>query len=501
MPTSRIHLCILQPAGHVHALGFIDQARFFRYQFRRLGAEVSIGKNRLRHDAINFVFGSHAGFDESLKARFRCVFVNLEQLGAGGAAVAPAYLHLLATSAVVDYDSANVQAYRGADLTVGLTANLTAGRSAEVPLVSFGHAPYLHDEHVLPLEQRPIDVLFYGSTNERRLQLLRQIEATGCKVGMLKFGIFGPERDEEIRRAKAVFNCHFYDTARFEQARAFQCLSLGTPMVSERTPFTTSPAQFDDSVFWVETEHIQSFFAKEFGAADFTARAREKLAAFSAHDVLDQYAAVLDHARNYFGNRTISSAPWQPERLHIGSGRQYMPGWFNVDILAQAEPDALLDLSQPLELPARIESPMLGPVELRAGSLDFVYANNVLEHVGDLPRLMTNCLHLLREGGQMLIEVPYEKSLGAWQDPTHVRAFNENSWTYYAQWFWYLGWFEARFEMVSFDYLDDKLAVCAREAAHFMRVCLQKVATTAEERSTARSVRADFGGLPDDEIA
>lgn len=272
------------------------------------------------------------------------------------------------------------------------------------------------------------------------------------------------------------------------------------PLISERTPFTSSPAQFDESVFWVETERIQSFFANEFRAPDFADNARQKLSAFTTHDVLDQYAAVLDYARNYFGAQTISNAPWQPERLHIGSGRQYLPGWFNVDILAQAEPDALLDLSQPLELPAHIASATLGAVELRAGSLDFVYANNVPEHVGDLPRLMTNCLHLLREGGQMLIEVPYEKSLGAWQDPTHVRAFNENSWRYYAEWFWYLGWFEARLNIVAFEYLDKTLAVCARETAQFMRVRLQKMATTAAERTTARSVRADFGGLPEDAI-
>ena len=54
-------------------------------------------------------------------------------------------------------------------------------------------------------------------------------------------------------------------------------------------------------------------------------------------------------------------------------------------------------------------------------------------------------LALLKDGGRFEIEVPYERALTAWQDPTHVRAMNEKSWLYYTDWFWYLGWFEHRF--------------------------------------------------------
>ena len=109
MNLPRVHICIVQPAGYVHSLGFLDQARFLRHQFRRLGAGVTLAKNRLCHEAVNFVFGAHLGFDASLRARHTCVFVNLEQLGLGGAMASAAYLHLLRQSAVIDYDAANVE--------------------------------------------------------------------------------------------------------------------------------------------------------------------------------------------------------------------------------------------------------------------------------------------------------------------------------------------------------------------------------------------------------
>lgn len=485
MSQSSIHLCIIQPGGSVPALGFLDQARFFRYQFRRLGAEATISKNRLRHDAINFIFGAHAGFDPNLTQRYRCVFVNLEQLGEQGAQVSPDYLRLLAASSVIDYDERNVSAY---------------GASSRVPIVSFAHAPYLASGDLQPIAERSTDILFFGSMNERRLQLLREVEAAGCKVSLLPFGIFGPERDEEIRRAKAVFNCHFYDSARFEQARVFHCLSLGTPVISERMQSTAPPQQFEDSVFWVNADNVKAFFQSAFRAPSFGDAARACLDAFSKHDVIDQYAAALEYAQRQFASRIVETAPWQPERVHIGSGKDYMPGWLNLDILPRAEPDVLLDLAAPLFLPKRLDSALAGPVELRADSVEFIYANNVLEHVGDLTQLMTNCLRLLKTDGQMLIEVPYEKAPGAWQDPTHVRAFNENSWIYYAEWFWYLGWFESRFNIVELHYLDANLAATTVGHAHFMRVRLQKVATTAQERTTARAMRPDFGGIPEDAI-
>jgi hypothetical protein len=53
---------------------------------------------------------------------------------------------------------------------------------------------------------------------------------------------------------------------------------------------------------------------------------------------------------------------------------------------------------------------------------------------------LRNCRDLLIPNGKFTISVPYELSLGAWQDPTHVRAFNENSWLYYTDWCWCLGW-------------------------------------------------------------
>jgi len=481
-----IHLCIVQPGGYVHALGFLDQARYFRHQFRRMGAQVTLAKNRLRHDAVNFVVGAHMGFEASLRQRYSCVFVNLEQLGEGGAKVSRDYQQLLASSAVVDYDADNVAAY--------------TSQVDDVPVVPFLYAPYLSQVEFLPLEDRPIDLLFIGSMNERRRAMIDRIEAQGVKVSLFDGPLYGPERDQFIVQSKAVFNAHFYPSSRFEQARVSHCLSLGTPVISERSPLAKPPAAFENSVVWVEDAQLESFFSEQFKTPAFYEQAINGLVNFQEADPFEAYADLLAFAIGYGQShqKARPQEPWQPSRINLGSGKDYKPGWLNIDVLDRAQPDLVLDLGRPVSWPVQAQTPYAGPLRLEAGSADLIYANNVLEHVPDLPELMGNCLKLLKTGGKFLLEVPYEHAATAWQDPTHLRALNEKSWLYYTDWFWYLGWFEHRFTVEQFGYLDDKLVECGREKAAFMRVLLTKVETTLKERTTARVMRADFA-LPEDQ--
>jgi predicted SAM-dependent methyltransferase len=479
-----VHLCIVQPQGYVHSLGLVDPARYLRFQLRRFGANVTMAKNRLRHDAVNFVFGAHLGFDAALRQRYSCIFVNLEQLGEGGAQVAAGYADLLRTSAVIDYDAHNVPAY--------------AADAADVPIAPMWYAPYLEPREPMALDERPIDLLFFGSMNPRRRALLDRIEALGLQVATFDGPMYGPERDAFIAQAKAVVNLHFYPSARFEQVRVSHCLSLGTPVISERSA-DAPHAVFDDNVFWFDDGDLEVFVGQQFGTPAWIQRAQAALQSFRAADPVEHYADLMAFAVG-FGRahqERRPQEPWRPTRIHLGSGKAYRPGWLNLDLLERAEPDLILDLAQTQRWPLHAESAYAGSLELRQGQVEHIVANNVLEHVGDLPLLMTNCLALLQTGGRLEIEVPYEHAATAWQDPTHVRAMNENSWLYYTDWFWYLGWFEHRFAVEQSGYLDLQLRECAREQAAFMRVTLQKVETTLRERMDARTMDARLQ-WPDD---
>jgi SAM-dependent methyltransferase len=167
----------------------------------------------------------------------------------------------------------------------------------------------------------------------------------------------------------------------------------------------------------------------------------------------------------------------------------------NIDVNPYWEPDVLVDLSAPFDFGRVFETRRFGPLTLESGRFSTITAVDVLEHVHDLVTLMTNCLRLLRLGGEFHIKVPYDLSLGAWQDPTHVRAFNENSWLYYTGWFWYLGWTDARFDVakmwVDFHAVGRQLAEAGQpldvimrtpRAVDAMNVILRKRALSDAER-------------------
>ena len=188
-----------------------------------------------------------------------------------------------------------------------------------------------------------------------------------------------------------------------------------------------------------------------------------------------------------------------PPTLNLGSGKDFRDDAFNIDIDDSWGPDAVLDLSAvdlsagPIALPTE----RFGDVELEAGCFDRIVANDVLEHVPDLMKLMTTCLELLRMDGRFEISVPYDLSFGAWQDPTHVRAFNERSWLYYTDWFWYMGWDRARFALDQLRFVPSRVGEALQRrgepietilttprAIDSMSVVLRKVELSPADRET-----------------
>lgn len=136
--------------------------------------------------------------------------------------------------------------------------------------------------------------------------------------------------------------------------------------------------------------------------------------------------------------------------LNLGSGKDWREDCINADVERRIKSDWCLDI-QDVHWGSMLVT-RLGDFYVKNGMFDVILANDVLEHVPDLVKSMRNCMDLLKDGGEMRIHVPYDLSYGAWQDPTHVRAFNEKSWLYYTDWHWYLGW-EDRFHLTHLEFV------------------------------------------------
>jgi hypothetical protein len=148
LPLPKFHLCIQQPVGYVHSLGFLDQARYFRWQLRRLGRDVTLAKNRLRHDAVNLVFGAHLGFDATQRQR-RPASSSTSSSWARAARECRRRISSCSRA-------------RPSSTTTPTTAPPTRRRRRRAGRADPAR-PYLKPAEPLPLEKRPIDLLFIAA--------------------------------------------------------------------------------------------------------------------------------------------------------------------------------------------------------------------------------------------------------------------------------------------------------------------------------------------------
>ena len=102
-------------------------------------------------------------------------------------------------------------------------------------------------------------------------------------------------------------------------------------------------------------------------------------------------------------------------KVDIGGGLNPYPNYISVDLRPDA--DIVYDLNKGIPLPDN--------------SVGVLNASHILEHLTDKTKIMSEIHRVLAPGGWTFIEVPSTDGRGAFQDPTHVSYWNENSFLYY----------------------------------------------------------------------
>lgn len=103
--------------------------------------------------------------------------------------------------------------------------------------------------------------------------------------------------------------------------------------------------------------------------------------------------------------------------LDIGGGLNGAQGYETVDLREGADVYADLNDDWPVD----------------DSSVGVLRASHVLEHLHDPIHAMNEAYRILAPGGFFLIEVPSTDGRGAFQDPTHVSFYNNNSFWYYTE--------------------------------------------------------------------
>jgi len=102
-------------------------------------------------------------------------------------------------------------------------------------------------------------------------------------------------------------------------------------------------------------------------------------------------------------------------KIDLGGGLNPTPGYKTIDLRNTA--DIVADLNNRIPLPDN--------------SVGVINASHILEHLHDKNKIMEEIHRVLVHGGWAFIDVPSTDGRGAFQDPTHVSYWNENSFLYY----------------------------------------------------------------------
>jgi hypothetical protein len=197
---------IICPPGDGHWRGLAEVANGIDYSLGQISRTASTPGRR------EIFFNAHR-LAPNKKIPDDAIIFNAEQVQ--DTWFGSSYIERLKHHVVWDYSQTNIDRLRalGVERTV---------------LCRVGYYPV----KPLPVVDQDIDVLFFGSMNERRAMLLYDLSTKGLKVESL-FGVYGDERDKVLARSKVVVNAHFYDKPIFEIFRVAHLLNHAKCVVTE----------------------------------------------------------------------------------------------------------------------------------------------------------------------------------------------------------------------------------------------------------------------------
>jgi SAM-dependent methyltransferase len=108
----------------------------------------------------------------------------------------------------------------------------------------------------------------------------------------------------------------------------------------------------------------------------------------------------------------------QPKILDLGCGKKKYPGSIGLDISPDTDADVIHDMNKT-------------PYPFEDNTFDFVYMDNIIEHVNDIIEVMEEVYRITKNGAKVKIIVPYFRSLYAFIDPTHKHFFTTMSFNYF----------------------------------------------------------------------
>lgn len=232
------HMLHCIPHPRMHGLnGYKEVVETLSWGLQSLGHRVSYAINAAASDATNIVFGAQVMPVAALKQLpDNTIIYNFEQLrgiAANRVREETRYYAKAEQFKIWEYSAANVPSWHG------------LGRR-DVKVVPVGYAPIL--SRIPKAARQDVDVLIYGLTGERRLQVFHALSQFGLST-LFVSGLYGAARDDLISRSKTVLNVNLYQKSRiFEIVRVSYLLANRKAVIADLDADTSIDADLHGAV-------------------------------------------------------------------------------------------------------------------------------------------------------------------------------------------------------------------------------------------------------------
>jgi SAM-dependent methyltransferase len=106
------------------------------------------------------------------------------------------------------------------------------------------------------------------------------------------------------------------------------------------------------------------------------------------------------------------------KKLDLGCGKRKLEGAVGIDISPDSDADVVHDLNR-------------FPYPFPADEFDYVQADNVIEHLDDVVKVLDELHRITKNGAEIKVIVPFFRSHYAFIDPTHRHFFTVRSFDYF----------------------------------------------------------------------
>lgn len=231
---------IVSKEGYLHSRCFEEVAIALQSGLRAHGIHAPIVTDPKDRNGVPIILGAQLlSHLPPIHLHPKSIIYNLEQVDVGSQWLDKNYIQLLKKYRVWDYSQRNIAA-------------LAQMGMKKVQHVQIGYAPELT---CIPRVEEDIDVLFIGSLNQRRRDILNAIQARGVKVEV-GFNVYGAERDAMLARAKIILNLHFYEAKVFEIVRVSYLLANCKCVISERGGDAALETPFENGLIFADAANI-----------------------------------------------------------------------------------------------------------------------------------------------------------------------------------------------------------------------------------------------------